>query len=632
MIDEHIDSKCRIFLCYRDSGAETAKMFKNYLKGLKNVNFGRIWYSDDESVGNFKLNILNIIPQCDYYVLFVTSDFTKGFLTPSGENNQNGYSIDDTDYKECITMQEIIAIEKQRQQRPVTIIVVNIDGSTLDTSIFEKVFSNAGILCDDSVEFYQNLNQNVYLRRQTDFELFASRISKGLELNDMIGLNFPKESNENTSNDTSEIHIIDEHKYQEAFSRLIKSGNYPFVDFFGYTGQVLSSDLLNYSDRYSLDLTLRILQRNYVIEAEDEKRHNQKIGLSGIRPWEKAESIKKMCYEEWPYSMKRIIKYYSHQPMLKGTLFCNANKRAVIGFFNFQKWEEFPLSGGSEFKSVPSDMIFVDGRSNKKNEILLERLQSQFEYEWAHAISQSDMKNYTGISKPRKLEKPEIIITDFDRTLIYFYKDVSLLLQLAKIISDYYSLYIDVDDSYYMKDGYNSWHELHQKVDDEYSQEQSYEINSKAEMLVTKFEMETEEKVPLFENVDQTIKLLYTNGIKLAIVSSNSSDVIKKTLSKYKLDTYFDCIFGREIPFNPFHLKPSPYQLNMCIAKMGVKGKRIWYTGDDIVDMKAAKKAGVIAIGIASGRYSEQALFDAGDDYCFKSFNDLTKYLDIDCK
>lgn len=632
MIDEHADSKCRIFLCYRDSGAETAKMFKNYLKAQKKINYGRVWYSDDECIGNFKFNILNIIPQCDYFFLFISSDFTKGFLTPNGENNLSGFVKDGTEYRECITMQEIAAIEMQRQSRPVTIVTVNIDGSTLDVSVLEKVFANAGILSENSVEFYKNLNQNVYLRRQTDFELFASRLAKGLELNDGIGINMPQEAETPSPlSDASALPIINEREYQKAFSALIKSGDYPFVDFFGYTGQVLSSDLLTYADRYSLDLTLRILQRNYVIEDADEKHHNESIS-KGLRPWAKAESIKRMCFEDWPYSMKRVIRYYAHQPILKGALFCNANKRAVIGFFNFQKWEEVPLSGGSEFKSVPSDMIFVDSRASKTHETLLERLQSQFEYEWAHALSQEEMKHYTGVSETKKPDRPEIIITDFDRTLIYLYRDVSLLLQLAKIISDYYSLYIKVDESFYMRDGYNSWHELHQKVYDEYSEEQSAQINAQAEKLVTKFEMETEAKTPLFDGVDKTVKALREGGIRLGIVSSNATEVISHCLSKYGLVSYFESIIGRENPFNPLHVKPSPYQINMCIAHMGAKGKRIWYTGDNIIDMKAAKQAGVVAIGIASGKYSEKDLYDAGADYCFPSFNDLTDYLKLQSK
>lgn len=634
MIDEHSDSKCRMFLCYREAGAETAKSFKYYLKKRSDANYGRVWYSDDEIIGNFKKDVPIVIPQCDYYFIFVTKDFTKGFLTDKGDNNVSGYVKDGVKYTECITLQEFLEIEKQRQSRNVSIITVNIDDADMDFNVLETVLKNAGILRKDSIEFYKNLNRNIYVKRQADFDAFAKRLARGLELKEMIGINPPLASEENnvySNRIGGDIKIIDEHQYQDLFSALIKKGEYPIVDFFGYTGQVLSSDLLHYSDRYSINLTLRILQRNFVIEEKEERKHNDSIAGTGLRPWDKAASIKKMCYEEWPYSMKRIIKYYSHQPILKGTLFCTEQKRPVIGFVNFQKWEKTPLSGGSEFKSVPSDMIFIDARNNKANEVLLERLGSQFEYEWEHALSQEEMKNYKEETSgnTKKIEKPDVIITDFDRTLIYLYRDITLLTKLAKIISDFYSDYIEVDDSFYFKDGYYSWHELHQKADDELPEEQSADINKRAEELVTRFEREVVANLPLFDGIKETVNKLSNAGIRMSIVSSNSSDVIEEVLIKNSLDKNFEKVEGRDIPFNPLRVKPSPYQLNKCITGMNVKGKNIWYTGDDVVDMKAAKRANVVAVGIASGKYSEKALYDAGADICFKSFNDITEYLNI---
>ena len=46
MIDEHKDSKCRIFFCYRYLGSETAKYMKAYLKEIPDKSYGRVWYYD----------------------------------------------------------------------------------------------------------------------------------------------------------------------------------------------------------------------------------------------------------------------------------------------------------------------------------------------------------------------------------------------------------------------------------------------------------------------------------------------------------------------------------------------------------------------------------------------------------
>ena len=38
-----------IFLCYRRTGAQTAKLFKRYLESMQFG--GKVWYSDDEIYG-----------------------------------------------------------------------------------------------------------------------------------------------------------------------------------------------------------------------------------------------------------------------------------------------------------------------------------------------------------------------------------------------------------------------------------------------------------------------------------------------------------------------------------------------------------------------------------------------------
>ena len=113
MIDEHKDSVCRIFLCYRESGSETAKNLKSFLKNVQDKDYGRVWYSDDENVGNFNLDIGAKIGQASIFILFLHNGFTDYFLTPDGKVNTDGYG----EYGPCITVKEIIEIEKQRQRR-----------------------------------------------------------------------------------------------------------------------------------------------------------------------------------------------------------------------------------------------------------------------------------------------------------------------------------------------------------------------------------------------------------------------------------------------------------------------------------------------------------------------------------
>ena len=620
MIDEHKDSKCRIFFCYRHLGSETAKYMKAYLKEIPDKSYGRVWYSDDENVGNYNLDIPNLIGHAEIFVFFLAKGFTDYFLTPEGKVNFDGYDGNPG----CITVKEIIEIEKQRQNRNVVILTVNIDGYVLsdeDLNNIKCVFEDAGILKEDSIDFYRNLNINNYSRRQTDISFFVNRIMQGLEERKIID----KQSDVDEDKLTSGITLIEEDEYINVFQALIKEAKYPIVKFFGYTGEVLSADLLTYLSRYSLNIDLRILQRNYVIEEIDEKNHNEKLS-PGIRPWNKSKAIKQMCHEVWNYSLKRTIRYYSHQPILKGCLFCNDSGRAIIGFVNFQRYEPSPSTGGSVFKSVPSDMLMIKPENNVHVEILLDRLNSQFEYEWSHSLSQDEMKRYVH-KKESDDSFAKTLIIDFDRTLYYLYRDTSLLTDLAKRICDYYSEYIDVPIEFYNLDGYHSWHKLHRLVNENIDYEDAFDINNNAEKLVTDFEFEVMEKTSFLDEIDVTIKKLHEKGVELFIVSSNSTKMIKAALTKLGIENCFVQIMGRPIPFDPDKIKPSPYPIEKALTKTKNEKSKCWYVGDDLVDVDSAKACGITMLGVASGRYSKEELSKRGADKVIDDFKDILKLM-----
>ena len=614
MIDEHKDSKCRIFFCYRQMGSETAKFMKTYLKAVPDKSYGRIWYSDDENLGNYNLDIPVLIGQADIFVLFLAPGFTDYFITPNGQANiysENGNTA-------CITAKEIIEIEKQRQTRDISILTVNIDGYTLtDTDInnLKLLFSSVGILRDDTAGFYKNLNINHYSRRQTDISAFAGRIMMGLDEKKII----EKATDIDKSDLSYGISIIEENEYRTYFQALIKEAAHPIVKFFGYTGEVLSSDLLTYLSRYSLNMELRILQRNYVIEQIDEQEHNEKLP-KGIRPWNKAKAIKQMCNEVWNHSLKRTIRYYSHQPILKGCLFCNSEGRAIIGFVNFQQWVPLPSDGGSVFKSVPSDMIMINPENNTHLEVLLTRLNSQFEYEWAHSLTQDEMKRYV---HNKKESFAKTLIIDFDRTLFYLYRDTSLLTDLAAKICDYYSEFVDVPNDYYKIDGYYAWHKLHRLVRDTMDDEEAFDINNAAEKKVTEFEFEVMEKTAFLEGAADAVRELHKRGIELMIVSSNSTKMIKAALKREGIDGCFANVMGRPIPFDPDKIKPSPYPIETALKKAKNEKTYCWYVGDDVVDVDSAKACGITSLGVASGKYTKDVLTDRGADKVIDNFKDI---------
>ncbi len=195
----------------------------------------------------------------------------------------------------------------------------------------------------------------------------------------------------NSRRNRSLLRVLSGDEYIKEFQSHLKSGKYPIVKIFGYTGEVVTNDLITYLDRYHSGLEIRMLHRNWIIEREDENAHNKVIEHGGFRLWDKSNAIRSLATENWGHSLKREIRYYSHQPILKGAIFCDANDKPVMVFFNFQKWIPLPVEGGSEFKSVPSDMFMIDNNENPTSQDIMERVNSQFEYEWRFGKTKNNL-------------------------------------------------------------------------------------------------------------------------------------------------------------------------------------------------------------------------------------------------
>ncbi len=159
-----------IFLCYRGRGAQTAKLFKRYMTSRK---YDSVWYSDHEVYGNYKKDIPDLISAAKCAVLFITDNFFHNFIPD--ENNPK--SIDNP--IECITLLEIIEIERKLQiDNDFKIVTVFLDREAItidEQNILRKVFNDAGILTEDSVNHFAQSNIVKFnTRKDIEEDLFES--------------------------------------------------------------------------------------------------------------------------------------------------------------------------------------------------------------------------------------------------------------------------------------------------------------------------------------------------------------------------------------------------------------------------------------------------------------------------
>jgi HAD superfamily hydrolase (TIGR01509 family) len=74
--------------------------------------------------------------------------------------------------------------------------------------------------------------------------------------------------------------------------------------------------------------------------------------------------------------------------------------------------------------------------------------------------------------------------------------------------------------------------------------------------------------------------------------------------------------------------KPEPDLFLACQKRLGVTAPECYVVGDAVWDLLAARRAGMLSIGLLSGGYGEDELFRAGAFRVFRDTADLHLYLD----
>lgn len=109
----------------------------------------------------------------------------------------------------------------------------------------------------------------------------------------------------------------------------------------------------------------------------------------------------------------------------------------------------------------------------------------------------------------------------------------------------------------------------------------------------------------LLPGIRSTIPALAARGFRLAVASTKSYAEIKTILEKLKLSSYFEEIAGSD---DVESAKPAPDSLLLLLERMRLDPDQAVYVGDHVVDIQAARAAGMPVIAVRGGPVSEQEL------------------------
>ncbi|MCW4032206.1 MAG: HAD family phosphatase [Candidatus Bathyarchaeota archaeon] len=130
---------------------------------------------------------------------------------------------------------------------------------------------------------------------------------------------------------------------------------------------------------------------------------------------------------------------------------------------------------------------------------------------------------------------------------------------------------------------------------------------------------------PFIKGAAKAIESMKKNkDVKIGIVTSRSKQDVISRLNKSDLRGKIDVIVTRD---DVNKLKPSPEQILVASKRLGLLPKNCAIIGDMSTDVEAAKKAGSIAIGVASGIFNKQ-LIKSNPDFIAQSIIDIPNALD----
>ncbi len=130
--------------------------------------------------------------------------------------------------------------------------------------------------------------------------------------------------------------------------------------------------------------------------------------------------------------------------------------------------------------------------------------------------------------------------------------------------------------------------------------------NEVLEMVFTEMEQTLSGRDVLYPGVSEALEIL-SKSHRLGLVTG-SPERIARAAMKQAINLFGGIVCGdREREW-----KPSPGPLLKCARLLGLPPEECAYVGDTPVDMEAAKRAGMLPVGVLTGPFSREELENAG--------------------
>jgi phosphoglycolate phosphatase len=142
--------------------------------------------------------------------------------------------------------------------------------------------------------------------------------------------------------------------------------------------------------------------------------------------------------------------------------------------------------------------------------------------------------------------------------------------------------------------------------------------------VLDELEMEWNSQAEPIEDSARVLAKLKAGSIKLATLTNSGRAPSDWLLRKHGYFDFFDFTLSRD---EVVAMKPRADGMVKAIHMMGLPKEQLLYVGDSVIDVRAAKAAGLKIAAVTTGRYQEERLADEGSDYVIRSLSEILELI-----
>ena len=133
-------------------------------------------------------------------------------------------------------------------------------------------------------------------------------------------------------------------------------------------------------------------------------------------------------------------------------------------------------------------------------------------------------------------------------------------------------------------------------------------------------EAKAAQDVSLYPGAVDTLRKLKSQSIKLGLVTNNGRAGTYATLKRHHIEQLFDSVVTRD---DCEEMKPDSAPIKKVLDELHVEASDAILVGDGVMDIMAAKAAGLVSVAVATGPFPSERLLQAEPDYFLGSINDV---------